>query len=234
MKKVVVTLLSLLFVLFALAGCSVREIKDVTIKSGSFKDDYAVDERLDLSVALLAVNYGKDVEAVEITDDMLTGFDTTTTGNKTMRVRYEKYVFDVPYRVYNPENPAKDVVTGARFSLFADGGDGYVEYSVHFNAADLASVNAASFTLKSEFPLRIDATMENLTVTSDFKSASYKCVLASGGTALKVVLFGQNGSTLPRNGVLAKFKIEGGDNRSVSVGDIVLSDGQTDYYLPAA
>ena len=237
MKRI--RLITLFFVLFlllsALCGCSKRTLNSVEIKKNSFKTTYEVDEALDLTGAYVLLTYsGDDKEEIPVTEEMVQGFDTATTGVKTLTVVY-KGVESEPfsYRVYNPENASREVLTRARLLLYADPGNEYIDYTVRLNAAGLP-VTAASFTLTSEQSLGVDADLGNATAVSDSWSATWSAKLASDGKKLRIVVFYEDGRTFTDGSVMIRLRINGGDNRSVRLANITVTDGEKDYYLPMA
>lgn len=239
MKKTRIALLVpfILLVLLsgALVGCSKRTIERVEIKKNSFADTYKVDETLGFAGAYALVTYSSgDKEEIPVTPDMVEGFDTATTGNKTLFVTY-KEVRSTPfsYRVYNPESAEREILTAARLVLFADPGNGFIDYTVRLNAAELA-VTALSFTLSSEQTLGIDADLGNMTAVSDSWSATYAARISSDGTKLKTVVFYEDGRTFDDGSVVIRLRVNGGENRSVHLTNITVSDGEKDYYLPMA
>lgn len=238
MKKLRYAVIFVLIILtvVSFAACSERKITEVTLASNSFPTEYKVDAPLDLTGAFVVLRYSDDnVERKEITVDMVEGFDTATTGEKTLTVKYGDFSVSHTYRVYNPENAAKEIITTARLTLSAYESGEYIEYTLRLNMGDLESISAISFTLQSETNLGIGAAKTNLTVSSEGLNASYGNSLSDDGTTLKTVIFETDGQTLMREtGVIAKIRINGGNNRAVTVKDVVLSDGSRNYYLPSA
>ena len=228
-------ILTLLFLTLSVSlfACSERKIESVTLPANSFKSDFVVDERLDLTGTYVVVRYsGGEEEEVEITPDMISGFDTTTTGGKTLSVRYKDFVMDSSYRVFNPENAAKEIVTKARLILYADKGADYIDYTVRLSSGDLTNVAAVDFTLTSTDPLGINDDLSNISAVSDNTYAHYESKLSSDGKKLKTVVFCTDGRAFADGSIVIKLKVNGGENRSVSLKNITVSDGKKDYYLP--
>ncbi len=236
MKKRLLILTVIFAFLFAFSACSERKITEISLVKNSFPTEYRVDETLDLSGAFLSLVYSNgDPERKEITADMVEGFDTSTTGEKTLWVVYGEHRVSHTYRVYNPENAAKEILTTARLSLSAYANDEYIEYTLRLSMGDLKEISAISFTLQSETSLSVNAAKSNLTLSSEGSNASYRCSVSSDGKTLKTVIFETDGQTLMREtGIVARIKINGGTARSVSVKDATVSDGNRNYYLPSA
>lgn len=227
----------LLFLLPILAGllfaCSSRTISSVDVAANSFKASYAVDEALVLDGSFVLVSYTSgDVDRVQITADMVEGFDTSTTGNKTVRVTYKTFSREIAYSVYNPEMASRAIRTTARFTLYADRTDDAVIYSIKLFSGDLREVRAATFTLTSGASLGIHPDLGNVTCSSDAENLAYDMSLSASGTSLKIVVFDPNGQTLDPNGVFFRIRVTQSDNRSVWLSDNTVSDGRNDYYLP--
>ena len=68
-----------------------REITSIEIKSGPVKAEYTKDyEDLDLTGAKITINYSNNTsEEINITNDMVTGFDNTVLGENTVTVTYK-------------------------------------------------------------------------------------------------------------------------------------------------
>ena len=237
MKKISkILLFFLVFTLFfALYGCSKRALENVEVKSNSFKSAYEVDEKLDLTGAYVVLTYsGDNKEEIPLTEDMVQGFDTTTTGVKTLTVLFRGVESGpISYRVYNPEDASREITTRARLVLYADEGAGYIDYTVRLSAADLV-VKGIEFTLTSERSLGIDEDLSNLTAVSDSFAATYAAKLSSDGKKLKTVVFYEDGRAFTDGSVVIRFRVTGGSNREVRLATITLSDGKKDHYLPIA
>ena len=128
------------------------------VKPNSFKSTYAVDEYLDLAGAFIDVVYSSgDTERVSITSDMVVGFDTATTGNKTLMVTYKTLSQAITYSVYNPEMASRPIRTTARFTLYADVIEDDIVYTIKVALGDLTELRAATFTLTSTTSLGIES-----------------------------------------------------------------------------
>ena len=219
-----------------LTGCSERKAEKITLAPNSFATGYQVDTALDLNGAFIVQHFADDnTKRIQITPDMVSGYDTSTTGTKTLTVSYNGLSVTHSYRVYNPENAAKEIITTARLILtvyIPDNGE-YAEYAVKFTKGDLSGISAATFTMTGTESLGISAGKVNVSLSTEGNNASYESNLSGDGLKLKILVFEKNGGTLlGEDGVLAKIRITGGTNRSVTISDITVSDGTQNYYLP--
>lgn len=232
MRKAFLVFLLPLFACLLFA-CSSRTISSVDVAANSFRSSYAVDEKLSLDGSFVNVTYSSgDAERIQITADMVEGFDTATTGNKTLKVSYKTFSREISYSVYNPEMASRAIRTTARFTLYVDKTDDETIYSIKLAAGDLSEVRAATFTLTSASSLGIASDLGNTTCTSDAENLAFDASLSAGGTALKIVVFDPNGGTLDPNGAFFRIRVNKGENRSVWLSDNMISDGKSDYYLP--
>lgn len=81
-----------------------KEIEGIRIVSGSFKENYALDEAVDLSGAYIVATYvDNTTERIKIQPEWVTGFDVSTTGSKTLTVKYRdkqtSFIFNVAYKM---------------------------------------------------------------------------------------------------------------------------------------
>lgn len=219
-----------------LSSCSERKMIGISIRANSFLDAYEIDTDYDaiLPGAYLVATYSDgESEEVKITKDMIIGFDTKTTGNKTMYAEYKGFRSeDVKYTVYNPENLSRNVLTTARMSVRVYDNAVAMEYTISLSKGDLSIVRAIQFTLESENSLSVTENQSNLYVLIGQQKLSYYTSLVSD-KKLKAVVYTENGASID-NGTVIKFKIDNSINAKVKLSEITVSDGQNDYYLPVA
>lgn len=82
----------ILVLLFTFTACGEEpNVVKIQIIDNSFKTSYKLDEALTLSSAKILVTYNDGTtEVVAVTSDMVTGFDTSVSGNqKTLKVTYK-------------------------------------------------------------------------------------------------------------------------------------------------
>ena len=90
-KKITIILLTLVLIASAtiLCACTEPTVEKVTIRQNSFLSNYEIDTVLSLSGAFINVTYSDGSEAqVQVTHDMIEGFDSSTTGQKKMKINY--------------------------------------------------------------------------------------------------------------------------------------------------
>lgn len=242
MKKRFVALLTaivaVLILTCALCACSKRKVESYSLSDNAFPSEYKVDAPLDLSGAFVITKFTDgQSEKAQITADMVIGFDTSTTGSKTMTIKYNDYEKTVSYRVYNPENSSKEVITKARLTLSAyyAPNDEYVEYTISLEKEKLP-VSAILFTLNGDASLGITQAKSNLTLTSSLPSSSttYQSNLSPDGKNLTLLVFNAKGETLLNGGRIIKIKIDKGNKTPVRLKGITVSDAERDYYLPVS
>ena len=74
-------------------------LESIGIK-GSIQTQYTINEELNLNDAKLILTYSDDTQKeIDITSNMITGFDTTTVGNKTLTITYNGKTAKVNYVV---------------------------------------------------------------------------------------------------------------------------------------
>lgn len=241
MKKVLPTIFSLIAVCFfacVLFACSERKIESYSLSDNAFPTEYKVDAVLDASGAFVIAKYadGKE-EKIKITADMVTGFDSSTTGTKTMTIKYNDFEETLSYRVYNPENSSREIVTTARLglSVYFAPDDEYVEYTVTLEKEKLP-ICAMLFTLNGDATLGVTRAKSNLTLTSSLsaETTSYRSDLSSDGKSLTLLVFNVDGETLTDGGQIIKIRIDKGNKTPVRLKGITVSTAERDYYLPVA
>ena len=74
-------------------------LESIGIK-GSIQTQYTINEELNLNDAKLILTYSDDTQKeIDITSNMITGFDTTIVGNKTLTITYNGKTAKVNYVV---------------------------------------------------------------------------------------------------------------------------------------
>ncbi len=77
------------------------EIVSVYISSKPYKTEYEVGENLELEGAELALCYGNgNTEYIDITEDMVSGFDNQTLGRQSITVKYQDFIAKFTVEVY--------------------------------------------------------------------------------------------------------------------------------------
>ena len=233
MKKIKflsIPLIVCMLVMFAFTGCSDNEIVSASIRTNSFKQYYNVDDELDLTNAYLVVDY-KNGESSQynITEEMISGFDTTTTGKKTMTITYQGTAVEYQFNVYNDENALYDILTTARLSVLCETVDSDMRYSFYFSKGDMAETKAFLFDI--EFNDTVDITDDNYTLTTQIDGWNSRAMKKTAKT-IRLLIYSTNEEGLTESGYIATFTIDGCTTRNVALKNIKISDGTNDYYLP--
>lgn len=104
-KKFIAIILLILLVTTGLAACKpekTNKVSKIEIIKGSFKEQYALDEPLNLKNAKIKVFYvDGETNEIPITKEMVTGFDTRTNypQQKTLEVTYKTITTTFNYKV---------------------------------------------------------------------------------------------------------------------------------------
>lgn len=231
--------LCLLIVIIAaiFCGCSTAsgEVKSVDIRLNSFKTTYNVDEKPDLSAAYIIVTYTDGNTASFVIDNnMLKGFDTSTTGSKTLYAEYMGIKSGtVGYEVvYN--HAANAINTDARLKLLESDYSTGSQYQISLKIGSLAKVSALSFTLQSVDLLdELGISEGSLYLSTDLVGWQFTKKIVSS-KELRVLLFNADGSDLTENAVIMTMIITNNlvKDAEVIVDYIELTDGENKYSLP--
>lgn len=185
---------------------------------------FDVDEQFCYDAATIKAVFSDGTEkAVPVTADMVVGFDSTTTGTKSLTISYKgierDYVYEVVYKKY----PSREIVTAARIELKQ------VPYATGIGrevllTEGLSGVRGISFCIKSDSDLS-DSKLNTLDIAGDWEiNAQYV-----GAGEIRLVLYRTEGFS---SGSIATINFAGVTNAEIRLTDIVLSDGKTDTYLP--
>lgn len=224
MRKACAVVLATIIV-FSLCACvgTQTEVVSGYLKAGSFASVYDVDEILDLENSVLVVRFSDGTtEERKILDSYVSGFDTSTTGEKTLTVSYGKnIVLNWEYEVIYSADPTRQIKTTARVEAENTFFDGGCSTALELKKGDLEGVAALSFTLSySE-----TGVVPSIVTASgwDFRIYSY------GEGEWGAVLFAPDGDIEER----LIFNVVGqGASEPPHIGAIKVSDGKSDYNLP--
>ena len=101
--KVMSLVLAIFCISLCFAGCEIgasKTLKSINVASGTIKTTYNVGEQLDLTGAKLALNYSdKSKSEIAIDLNMVTGFDSSTAGEKILTITYKEKTTTVNYTV---------------------------------------------------------------------------------------------------------------------------------------
>lgn len=231
--RLIALFLALTLIAAFAAGCTGKKdksVKSIEITAGSFKSDYALDERPDYSNAKLRVTYTDgSVEYVGITADMVTGLDTSrTTLNGVITVTYKGATDQFLYRVISGEGvrtsfrlAARVEGTGSTRTLTVSaGGVSEVAEGVYAVAFTLAATGGA--TLSPEVSLKYTG---NWRISAGVNSA----------TSVKVVLYSASGAeALSGDADLIEISVTlSGSTGTVNIQSATMSNGIEDFTVPA-
>ncbi len=237
-KKITIILLTVVIILSAVMLCACTEptVKKVTIRQNSFLSNYAIDSVLSLSGAFITVTYsdGSEIQ-VQITHDMVEGFDSSTTGQKKMRINYQGvYSEDIEYLIYNPENAATDILTSTRLVLSAGKNLSFAEYTVSLKYGDLEKITGVTFTLKSSEGFDIKDAEDVLYFNSLPDGWHYDYSLPTD-TEIRVVAYCIDERNISSDSTVINIMLRDKDVvSSPKLTAITVSDGKNDFTLPSA
>ncbi len=230
-KRYLAFLLILLTSLLLLGSCNKDKFKpeSVHLQYSSFKSLYRIDEELNLDgVKLRLVNGKGQYRDIECTMDMIVGFDTTTTGQKKLYAVYEGLNSnEIVYQVYNNEDASRQIVTKTRIEIMKTVSEEKTTFELSLRSCDLNvralsfRINAVDASFRDGLPELNGTTLGNM---NDFYWTK------KANDAINVLL---SGDTPQSSGAFFRLEWEGTD-RSVTISDVVVSDGEQDYYLPIA
>lgn len=235
MKKIISTFFIILF----LVGCTLLtvgcqpSIDEVYVRANSFNANYAIDSNINYQGAFLVVEYSDDTkEDVAITPDMISNFNTSTTGQKTMTISYQEYKIDVDYLVYNPENASLEILTSSRLSLACGKSLTHAEYTVSYRKGDLSILKAVTFTLKTSSTLGIEEDESLLEVGYLPDGWTYDFLIVNA-TTVKFVVYAYENAGINSDANLINVMVLGKDvASSPTLIDVTVSDGINNYRLP--
>lgn len=253
MKKFLTVIMLVCLIASALCLCSCKdddsnaEILKIEVRSGSLKATYQLDEVLDLSSVYIVVYYSNQVqEPVNVTADMLEGYDTSTCTSSSVsdpnaerkriiRIRYKGFVTsDWYYTVVYQDGMSKTVTTKAR--LTATGITGGMDYRVAVGFAQNGITPLYGMTFELKFDSAAIEPVDDFFVGTlsgwDFAYTEvakdeYRCTYyATAGAA-------------PLNADKAQlftfvFTKPAGAANTVRITNVVVSDREKKIYMPDA
>lgn len=208
-----------------LASC-VKTDEVASVELCGLKEVYDLDEALTAEEAYILVTYesGNTVRH-ELSLDMITGFDSSTTGIKIMRAESGVYSAEWEYEVIYSKHPTKTVSSTARVSIEQNRYPTGISRAILTELGDLTEVAALTFTLNGSQEFADEAFSR---ISVETAEGWYSALYYSGPTQVKVLLYG---GRLTADGCVAVINISG-EMMSVVCTDITVSDGVTEYYLP--
>ncbi len=236
MTKKTLVFFIIIILAFALSGCvntSETTVASISISDSAFKDLYDIDEELNLEQIIITAKF-KNGETLTIpcTADMVVGFDTKTSGDKSMYVVY-KNVKSAPkeYKVVNKANQAVSITTTCRLFVQTQELPNAASYAFSIKVGDVSKISAISFTIKSDSDIGITADKMNMEITnllSSWQAESYRV----DKYTIKILVYKKSGLDITQDMSFATLNVIEQDTVKVTVNTIVVSDGEKDYYLP--
>lgn len=234
-KKIVVFFLSiaLAITLFGCIATPETTISFVEIGQNSFKDIYDIDEELNFEKIEVIVKYKSgDALTVPCSADMVFGFDTKTTGDKTLYVSYKGIKSTIKeYKVVNIGNETVSIKTSCRVVLQSEALPNAASYAFSLNIGDLSKVSAISFTIKSDSDIGVTPDKKNVEITNlltGWQAESYRV----DKYTLKILVYKASGLDISKDLSFATLNVIEQEAVTVTVSSITVSDGEKDYYLP--
>ena len=229
-KKVSLLIISVLCLACILFGCNDKKGNIVSIKAtdGILKSTYDVDEVVDLDSLKVTVVYADGSEE-EVSDDIvITGFDTSTTGSKTMTVTYKgEYSFDFPYSVVYSVMPSQQISTSARIVVDQRPYPTAVSRLVGVKIGSLEGIEAVTFTVESADKIKGKYECEMLRGGWDYRITDF------GERSFKIVVFRNGGNTITSDADIFALNFFSVSNSfSIGINNVTVTDGTKDYALP--
>lgn len=217
---------------FGLAACKKRDAEiavSAVIVDGSVKDTFDVDESFCYDTAKLSVTF-KDgsVKEIPVDSSMLTEFDTSTTGLKTLTVAYGGITVNAEYEVVYLNYPSREIVTKARLKVNQSAYPTGIGREIVLSQGKDCGFRAVYFTVKGSGYL-CDKSLNTLDISTDFNVTATSYFVDA--KTIKIIIASKNGFA---DGTVAVINFAGVTNAEVSLTEIVVSDGKKDYYLPDA
>ncbi|MDR2266347.1 MAG: bacterial Ig-like domain-containing protein, partial [Christensenellaceae bacterium] len=86
--------------MIAFVACKVNPtVKDIAIKEGTFSNTYAVGDAFPSSAKLIVTYTDDSTSTIDLTESMVTGFDTTSPGEKSVTVAYGNQTIELKITV---------------------------------------------------------------------------------------------------------------------------------------
>lgn len=225
MRKIISLLLILLTVCFFATACQKNEPTSAEIVDSSVKYTFDVDEEFCFNTAKIKVIHPRAEREYSVTREMLSGFDTRTTGTKKFTVTYGEFVMEREYEVVCADFPSRVISTTARITVEQAEYPTGIGRRIYLDIGDLSKVDGVYFTVKCDKEV-FNANLNTLDV---FGSWDVRTSFVNSKT-VKIVLYKNQGTT--GSCELAVINFVGVKSAEISLSDILVSDGITENYLP--
>ena len=230
MKKIVLLLCLLMTSL--LFACQEKEKDPVSIYLDPIyfgsSPTFEVDEELVTDGMMLKLVYSDNsTKEIPLERDMVEGFSTVTTGQKSMHATYRDIKSnEISYYVSNPEGVYRTIETSTRIAVTKTYSDGKQLFSFSLRSNDF-SIRALSFTLTGSAEMSDTLSELHGMVENGTESFYWK---KTATNAVNIVLYAPKDTAL----FSTFFTLEwfSPEDLTISLSDIVASDGNKDYYLP--
>jgi hypothetical protein len=198
-----------------------KEISGIRIVSGSFKENYTLDETVNLSGAYIVATYvDNTTERIKIQADWVKGLDVSTTGSKTLSVTYRgkqaTFLYNVVYHM--------TITTPVRLiSERADDGENKV---IVLSLRDTERMPV--------YAVKFEISLTDLTYVRKIDNMPDGWAAASHpeGNVLTFLFYSQNGnSPIDSTRALTKLYLQGSAGGIVFI-QTVITDGTEDRKAP--
>lgn len=224
MRKIISLLLILLTVCFFATACQKNLPTSAEIVDSSIKYTFDVDEEFCFDTAKIKV-FSRNEKEYSVTQEMLSGFDTRTTGRKKLTVTYGEFVMEREYEVVCADFPSRVISTTARITVEQAEYPTGIGRRIYLNIGDLSKVDGVYFTVKCDK----EVFNANLNTLDIFGTWDVRTSYVNSKT-VKIVLYKNQGTT--DSCELAVINFVGIKSAEISLSDILISDGITENYLP--
>ena len=227
---ITVILLCLVFVCMLTACNKEKAVSSIQIIQGSFKEIYALDEKLNLSASKILVTYTDGSTAsISITEGMVSGFDTsTTTTGRTLSVTYKGKSANYIYKVQS----SLSVETSFRFNIGVVENESKTGYDVDIKADKASTVSGGVYALRFTLSTSggIVLSEPTLKLTSAFKMEIYSVSVSS----MVVVVYSESGYDCINDGdtILNVKATKPSSSGTISVQSGSISNGESDFVVP--
>lgn len=235
MKRIVCAFFALLLIL-SFSACITdyeNNVAAIELQANSFKDVYDVDEELNLDTIILAVKYKSGQQVIlACSKDMVVGFDTKTTGDKSLHVAYKDVKSAVwEYKVVNKGNETVSISTSCRLAVFSEVSPNAASYSISINNGDIANIKGIIFTIKSVSDLGVSVDKSNLEITN-LPSGWIAEGSRTDKNTLKILVYKVSGMDISSTLSFATVNILAQQRVNITINNITVTDGEKEYYLP--
>lgn len=217
-----------------------KEISHISVKEG-IKTDYTLNEKYIPNGYIIVSYTNGSTENILITEDMISGFDTTTSGSKNLKIEYGGKSVLVPYKV---EGNGNETIISKKIRNIKLNNDITKKYKQHskFDGKGTITINYEDGTSSI---VKLDESMLNGFDTSRLGSYVVKVSYITAETQYTIYVdksiqsgSSQNGNTISNSNTLSKrpthqndnTKIESSDSESISSkGSVKVINTKNDY-----